>query len=374
MNYILKQFDNDLLYFSMENTNDGLQVHIISVDESMKSQIPLDLDINDKSLKRWLEKRTIPRNRAYISNFLARIGLNEKDTKGIIEICQGLSLNDSYWVVKEDCKDLFRDKNLYTNSFNTNIASIAFTGYGSYTRSSFRSSPEFTTNGMLAKSWRRIKGKILLYKSGTEGFANSGLEPYSEFYASQVARTMELNHIDYDLSQWKGKLCSTCELFTSPDVSFIPIGRLVRSGGIEAVIDYYRNLGDNYYQELIDMLVFDAVILNEDRHFGNFGLLVDSHINKIIAPAPIFDNGLSLLCYAMDGDFEDINTYVSTRLPATYQDFILFVKPLMTIRQKDKLRKLINFQFDKNTRYKLSNKRLKQLEKIIQERVILLLD
>ena len=44
------------------------------------------------------------------------------------------------------------------------------------------------------------------------------------------------------------------------------------------------------------MLVFDAVILNEDRHFGNFGLLVDSHTNKIIAPAPIFDNGLSLLC------------------------------------------------------------------------------
>lgn len=56
MNYILKQFDNDLLYFSMENTNDELQVHIISVDEKMKSQIPLDLDINDKSLKRWLEK------------------------------------------------------------------------------------------------------------------------------------------------------------------------------------------------------------------------------------------------------------------------------------------------------------------------------
>lgn len=374
MNYILKQFDNDLLYFSMENTNDGLQVHIISVDEKMKSQIPLDLDINDKSLKRWLEKRTVPRNRAYVSNFLARIGLNEKDTKGIIEICQGLSLNDSYWVVKEDCKDLFEDKNLYTNSFNTNIASIAFTGYGSYTKSSFRSSPEFTTNGMLAKSWRRIKGKVLLYKSGTEGFANSGLEPYSEFYASQIAKTMELNHVDYDLSQWKGKLCSTCELFTSPDVSFIPIGRLVRSGGIEAVIDYYRNLGDRYYQELIDMLVFDAVILNEDRHFGNFGLLVDSHTNEIIAPAPIFDNGLSLLCYAMEGDFEDTNTYVSTRLPATYQDFILFVKPLMTFRQKDKLRKLINFKFDKNTRYKLSNKRLKQLEKIIQERVILLLN
>ena len=76
----------------------------------------------------------------------------------------------------------------------------------------------------------------------------------------------------------------------------------------------------------------------------------------------------------MDDDFKNINDYVSTRLPAAYQDFISFVKPLMTIRQKDKLRKLINFKFDKNTRYKLSNKRLKQLEIVIQERVMLLLD
>ena len=374
MNYILKQFDNDLLYFTMENTDNELKVHITGVNENMRSLIPLDMELNDKALKRWLEKRTIPRNRAYVSNFLSRLGLNEKDTKGIIDICQGLSLNDSYWVTKEDCHDLFDDKNLYTNPFNTNIASIAFTGYGSYTRSSFRSSPEFTTNGMLAKSWRRIKGKIILYKTGTEGFANSGLEPYSEFYASQVAKAMSLNHVEYGLSKWKKKLCSTCELFTSQDISFIPISRLVKTGGIAAVIDYYKGLGDNYYQELIDMLVFDAVILNEDRHFGNFGLLIDSHKNKIIAPAPIFDNGLSLLCYAMDDDFKNINDYVSTRLPAAYQDFISFVKPLMTIRQKDKLRKLINFKFDKNTRYKLSNKRLKQLEIVIQERVMLLLD
>ena len=46
----------------------------------------------------------------------------------------------------------------------------------------------------------------------------------------------------------------------------------------------------------------------------------------------------------------------------------------MTNRQKNKLRKLINFKFDRNTRYKLSNKRLKELEKIIQERIMLLFD
>ena len=91
MNYILKQFDNDLLYFSMENTNDGLEVKIKTVSEELKHLLPLDLELTNQSLKKWLEKRTIPRNRAYVSNFLARLGLNEKDTKGIIDICQGLS-------------------------------------------------------------------------------------------------------------------------------------------------------------------------------------------------------------------------------------------------------------------------------------------
>ena len=55
------------------------------------------------------------------------LGLNEKDTKGIIEICQELLLNNSYWFVKEDYLDIFSDKNLYINSFNTKIASITFT-------------------------------------------------------------------------------------------------------------------------------------------------------------------------------------------------------------------------------------------------------
>lgn len=71
----------------MENTNDGLEVKIKTVNEELKQLLPLDLELTNLSLKKWLEKRIIPRNRAYVTNFLARLGLNEKDTKGIIDIC-----------------------------------------------------------------------------------------------------------------------------------------------------------------------------------------------------------------------------------------------------------------------------------------------
>lgn len=56
--------------------------------------------------------------------------------------------------------------------------------------------------------------------------------------------------------------------------------------------------------------------------------------------APIFDNGLSLLCYAMDDDFKNIDQYIQTRLFATYQDFITFVKPRMTKRKTKKINRV----------------------------------
>ena len=68
---------------------------------------------DEESIRKWLIKRTIPSSRAYATNFLAKLGLNEKDTKGIIDICKGLSLNDCYWVVDENFKGTFDSVNLY---------------------------------------------------------------------------------------------------------------------------------------------------------------------------------------------------------------------------------------------------------------------
>ena len=93
---------------------------------------------------------------------------------------------------------------------------------------------------------------------------------------------------------------------------------------------------------------------------------MDNQTNRIIAPAPIFDKGLLLLYHAMENEFGEGSQYVETRRPATYNNFIEFVKPFITHRQKEKVRKILDFHFTKKTKYKLSNKRLKQLEKNVQ--------
>ena len=100
-------------------------------------------------------------------------------------------------------------------------------------------------------------------------------------------------------------------LFTDIDTSFVPIGSIINDGGIAACLEYYRKLGDAFYQALVSMIVFDAVIVNEDRHFGNFGLMRDNRSGRFVSPAPIFDNGMSLLAQAMKADFtESLEEYV----------------------------------------------------------------
>ena len=223
---------------------------------------------------------------------------------------------------------------------------------------------------MLPKAWRYIEGEgIYLYKGGTSGFANTGKEPYSEYYASQVAETMGLNAIHYDLENWKGILASKCKLFTDIDTSYIPIGRIVRTGGLDAVVKYYDKHGGNYSDSIRDMLVFDALIYNEDRHFGNFGLLRDNHTGEITAPAPIFDNGISLFSYAMPDDYADLDKYAKTRAPVYGGvSFENICQTLITSRQTEQLRKMLNFTFVRHPKLNLPEEHLAAIEKHLRKR------
>ena len=42
------------------------------------------------------------------------------------------------------------------------------------------------------------------------------------------------------------------------------------------------------------MLIADHFVLNEDRHYGNFGLIRNVNTGEFVSPAPIFDNGNSM--------------------------------------------------------------------------------
>ena len=372
MEYFLKLFNTNLLKFKIiENLSDPV-LQITWINEGKKHLLPLGMELSDKGLASWLKNRTIPKNRAYVNAFLAKCGLNANRPMDVILVCRGVSLNDSYWVVEDGFEGTFEDNNLYENNFSRILAMIAFTGYGSSARSSLASSPEFTTNGMLPKCWRRISGKVYLYKGATSGASNTGNEPFSELYAYEIGTALDMNVVPYKISKWKKHMCSVCELFTSKDTSFVPIGRIVKTGGMKAVREYYEKLGSEYVDALNDMIVFDAVIYNTDRHYGNFGLLVDSRTNKIIAPAPMFDHGNSLFNLAGEENWTNeklLKKYAETLLPCVYEDYIEEAKKVIDSRLKEKLRKMLTYNLQRVGAYNYSSDRLRLVSKMIQERV-----
>ena len=373
--YVLRLYDTDLLSFSLsEQGIEGLKAQIHSIDEEDRALFPLDLELTDDGLVKWLQRRVIPKNRAYVAEILKTFGLSVNDTKGIIDVCKGLSLNDSYWVVPQGFTGTFAQYNLYENRFSEILSLVAYTGIGQ-SDAAFTTSPELTTNGMLPKAWRFIEGEgIYLYKGGTFGAANTGNEPYSEFYASQVAQAMGLDAVAYELENWKGILASRCKLFTDINTAYIPIGRIVREGGLKACLEYYRQLGPEAYEQIKSMLVFDAVIYNEDRHFGNFGVLRDNHTGKVTSAAPVFDNGMSLFNFAMPEDFQDLDSYAKTRGTAYGVSFENVCQEVMGPIQARQLRKLIGFPFHRHPRLNWPEYRLEAIERHLQKRVRQLLE
>lgn len=373
MRYILKDADRPLLEFSANMQSSEADLQIQKIHEENRAFLPLNLTLTNEGVERWLKHRTIPKNRAYVDALLSKTGLSINRPLGIIAVCKGLSLNDCYWVDQADDQTTFEKVNLYDNRFSQVLASIAFTGYGSSVRTSLLTSPEFSTNGMLPKCWRRVRGKIYLYKGGTSGFSNTGFEPYSELYAYQVARTMGVNAIPYSLTKdLKKTLCSRCELFTSKEYSYMPVGQLVKRGGMSAIRAYYATLGQEFVDALDDMIVFDAVICNTDRHYGNFGVLIDNATNRIAKPAPLFDHGNALFSLGGPDLWEDetaFRTYADSLLPVAYDSFFEEAATVMQPRHHRMLRKLLDFRFDRRaTRYNLPANRLAMIEQEVRRR------
>ena len=377
MVYTLMHFDTPLVVFSAERQVEA-NIKILAVHEENKNLFPLDLaELSESGIESWIRHRSIPKNRAYVDTLLSSLGLSINRPFDLIRVSKGLSLNDCYWLKQEDSRDSFDSVNLYDNRFSRVLGQIAFTGYGSSNVSGLTSSPEFTTNGMLPKCWRRIDGKIYLYKGGTMGASNTGNEPYSEFYAYQIGKILGVNAVPYGLSKWKNTLCSTCELFTSKDVSFVPVGRIVRSGGMQAVRAYYKKLGAEFEKALNDMFIFDALIFNTDRHYGNFGFLIDSHTNKIIAPAPLFDHGNSLFHFAGVDALKSKKSflkYAETQMPCVYDDYVAEAKRALTHEWRSAIRRLLDFKLPRHSRYNLSKERLSLIECAVSQRAAELLE
>lgn len=235
-------------------------------------------------------------------------------------------------------------------------------------------SPELSTDGSFRKCWmREDNGQIFLYKRGSDGARNAGLEPYCEVMASEVAqRILGQDAIPYQLVRLHGELASKCPLFTNETYGYVPISRFpINHSSPESLMRFYAELGsETLFRK---MIVLDSLTFNVDRHAGNHGVLVENDTQKPIRMAPVFDLNLSMLPYIERSDWEHIGTKMRDYGPRIGEDFTRIGQQAMTSEIRAILIGMKSFQFSFRGDEKFEPERVKLMEQMIHKQIEALL-
>lgn len=320
------------------------------------------------NLTDYLTGRQAPKHRKHIAELLERYNCN--DLEGFLNVTHALSLNDTFWVKPETSLLKWDDVSLYRNEFDELVAAAAFDGrIGSTSFST--TSPEFGTDGYFAKCWVRENGRIMLYKSGSATFE---IEPLSEYLSCQLAEKLHMDYVPYDIAYYHDKLISKCALFTSEKAGLAKAHDLLPKGerSVSAMLNYFTSIGSG--DSFRRMCVLDALILNTDRHLGNFGALIDNDTMSVIRMAPVFDNNRSLL-FDMDIDqLKNTDWCIGTCAPRFGADFILTARGMLTDDIRHDVEALRDFSFEQHPNIKAEEARLEALSTIVREQVKRILD
>ena len=317
-------------------------------------------------LDTFIQNRRAPKHRENIEKLLQQSGCNT--LSGFLNISHALSLIDTFWVKDEHSNLDWEAVSLFTHPFNEVIAKTAFEG-GLHDQQLSTTSPEYGTDGSFAKCWIRENETIKMLKRGSSGASNAGLEPYSEFYASQLVSKFTSNFVNYDLRTKDNRLCSVCDIFTSEDYGFIPYAAVDQ--GNTSVMQVLRNMKDlGFADEAKTMFVVDALIMNADRHKNNFGFIIDNKTLEIQAMAPLFDHNLALMTYAIDADELTFDSeYYREYGPRIGDEWVKAAAMCLTSKTRKLLIDLHDFKFEKHRKLNLPDWRLESLTVMLHDTI-----
>ena len=388
--YTLRSKDEPLVDFALYvesqlfrgRTVDTYSIEIEHKYVENEAFMPKNLPTNfsENQLLAWINKRKTPKNRQFVEKIMTAIEDNANPLK-YVDISHALSLNDAYWITNELAEEKWCDFNLYQHPMDKVLAYVAFTGYSTKI-SGLRTTAELTSSGMLKKCWsNRDDGVYLLKGDDFIKREDRRSQATLEYYAAQVAEAMGFRHIDYDLEEFhhqngEREIICTCKLFTSEAVGFVDAYAFLQQQGLdlstvllEDPLTQLRIAAAVNSPQYEDMMLFDSLIANQDRHLGNWGMLVDNNNGKILGVAPIFDNGFSLFYGASAADLqpENLEAYKQS-LRCKYLSLDEQARLFVDKRHVPALRRLTNFSFARHPRFNIAEATLKLMEQFVRQR------
>ena len=260
-------------------------------------------DINNTifrtNLSEWFKGRGIPSWRDKIDLLLHRLNVNAPCE--LLNKAFGLSLSDQYWLKPSNTNIKYEDINFFDNDFDYAEFMEASLSKNSRVIKNISSlkTPNNTTDGMLKKAWIIENNTRYLLKGG---YKNDTLQPFNEVLASEICKRLGFNHVEYTLDTYKDTIVSKCPCFITKDTELITCHQIMNNIKIPNNETYYEEyikiLEEKGIKDarikLENMYILDFLIMNEDRHLNNFGIIRDVNTLKWLDIAPIFDNGQSL--------------------------------------------------------------------------------
>ena len=184
------------------------------------------------------------------------------------------------------------------DSFNT--LNIESTSKSKYT------TPNNTLGGQLKKAWIKVNNENYLLKGSGTLYA---FEPINEVIASKICEIINVPYVKYSLKKIQTKrqqtLVSVCKCMINSSQEIIPAYQVLQEENqlMHSKDDFYvyiKILEDhgiqNADEKVQKMLMLDYIMLNEDRHLNNFGIIRNVDTLKWVDVCPIFDTGRSNNC------------------------------------------------------------------------------
>ena len=306
----------------------------------------------------WVADRSSAKHRSHVNKILEMCG--GKTKSGFIALTHCLSLTDTLWVKSNNEDVNWQQVNLYENDFDEVISKLSFDaqvaesdylynflsckrreaayGNGLFGIQMSTTSPELTTDGAYDKCWLNEKDGIHLIKTGSDGARNAGLEPYGEVLASQVFEKICNDSVVYTLRRYDGRVVSDCKMFTNEKFGYRPISLFYKEKlTLPKLLEIYREFDcEDAFRR---MIVADCITLNCDRHFGNFGFLVNNETFERTVLNPCFDFNMAFVPFAEEGfDFGkksdgteiDFDEYLSSRGPVIGSNYVAPARAILT--------------------------------------------
>ena len=261
-----------------------------------------DLDTRLNNLNNfyyWCSSRVLPPNRRYVKEIFNSIGARQAvtdcDCTMIAITYHGLSLTDVYWIKLNRENVRFSEISLYRHSLSGAFADVSLRGKALTVQNAELieagdAAGDIGTQGVAPKAWIREDGVSYLLKDGDTR------DVKAELLASRLTRCFQVDSVAYKASTFEGKLVSKSRIVTSEDKAL---------ASMEAVDVYCANRGfdrdsfvlkkDAYACHMMNLI--DYLVGNTDRHWGNWGFLVDNATNRLERLYPLMDFNKAFSAY-----------------------------------------------------------------------------